>query len=184
MAKGRPRIGPLTEAALHQQDGRPPDFIREFHSKVRHDGEYIMWWAGAFRRGESCGSWSNLTTHFGDPPDDPDGPVAQVMTVPAGHIERMLSPLAHEARIGILQQLYPRAATSGELTELTGLKGGNLHYHLKELMYGGYVEQEKGKYGLTNLGAQMLITMASIAEQNVKDRGDDGLQIAGGWDGK
>jgi hypothetical protein len=51
-------------------------------------------------------------------------------------------------------------------------------------MYGGYVEQEKGKYGLTNLGAQMLITMASIAEQNVKDRGDDGLQIAGGWDGK
>ena len=179
---GCPEIGPLVDACLDQSDEGPPAFIQEFHKCLKHDGEYILWWSGAFRRKGSSGSWSSICTHFGDPSGAPDGPDSTVDRLPAAHIERMLSPLAHEARIGIMQQLYAEGRASSELTELTGMKGGNLHYHLKELIYAGYVQQREGKYSLTQLGAQILITVASIASQNVRDQGEEGLQVIGGWD--
>jgi predicted transcriptional regulator len=103
------------------------------------------------------------------------------MGTPAAHIERLLAPLAHEGRLGLMQVLYGGRRTSGQLTEATGLRGGNLHYHLKELLHAHYVEQQDGGYGLTGLGTQMLLTVAAIASLYVKDRGDEGLEVLGGW---
>jgi len=80
-----------------------------------------------------------------------------------------------------LQLLWPEPRTSGELSQATGLKGGNLHYPLKELIYADYVEQRGGRYQLTRLGAQLLITVGCIALQNVQDRGEEGLEMLGGW---
>ena len=57
------------------------------------------------------------------------------------------------------------------------MKGGNLYYHLKELVHAGYVSEEDSAYGLTDLGRQLLLTFTSIASQAVKDRGEQGLAI-------
>ena len=178
-----PSIGPLTDAALaKRRRGRPPAFIEEFHAKLKEPGDFILLWAGAFKgAGTTTGSWSSLSVALGGAPPGSEQAAPQVMEAPASHVERLLAPLAHGARIGILQLLYGGPRTSGELTELTGLKGGNLHYHLKELAYAHYVEQKEGRYGLTGLGSQMLITVACIASVYVKDRGDEGLEILGGW---
>jgi len=67
---------------------------------------------------------------------------------------------------------------SSKLSESTGLKGGGLYHHLKELLYAGYVSENKGPFSLTNLGRQLLIAMALIARQVIVDRGHDGLGVS------
>jgi predicted transcriptional regulator len=90
----------------------------------------------------------------------------------------MLSPLAHEARIRLMQTMYDGPKSSGELSEATALKGGNLYYHLKELLHAAYVREMNGGYDLTPLGCQMLLTVAAIADKVVEDRGAEGLLVA------
>jgi len=104
-----------------------------------------------------------------------------VSTTPATYIERIISPFANEARIRLMQALYPAARSSAELSHRTRLKGGNLQYHLKELIYAHYAEPAEGRYRLTYLGAQFLVTLTSIARAYVKERDDEGMIILGGW---
>jgi len=184
--RGAPPIGPLTDAAwTPAEKGRPPAICEEFHAKLEKPGDFILMWAGAFRladEGGAKGSWGTLTVSLGGPPPDAEGPaVSQVSQVPASYVERMLSPLAHEARVRVLEVLYAGPRSSAELSALTDLRGGNLHYHLKELMYAHYVEQREGRYRITNLGAQMLVTVTSLAALRVQDRGEEGLEIDGSW---
>jgi DNA-binding transcriptional ArsR family regulator len=184
--KGAPSIGPLTDAAwTPARKGRPPAICEEFHARLEKPGDFVLLWTGAFRladEGGTKGSWGTLTVSLGEAPPGAQGPVvSQVSQVPAAHVERMLSPLAHEGRVNLLEILYAGPRTSGELSALTGLKGGNLHYHLRELAHAHYVEQREGRHRITNLGAQMLITVTSIAALRVKDRGEEGLEIDGAW---
>jgi DNA-binding transcriptional ArsR family regulator len=182
---GRPSIGPVTDAALKKSGrGKPPKMAAELHEAVKEPGDYILLWAGACRAGDGKGSfsWSSLTTSLGGVEPTDDRIAQQEVETPASHVERILSPLAHEARIRLLQILYSGPKSSSELSELTGLKGGNLHYHLKELMYADYVREKERQYSLTRLGIQLLITTTCIAHLNVKDMGEDGLEISGGWE--
>ena len=76
-----------------------------------------------------------------------------------------------------MQALFQAPLSSAALTKATGLKGGNLHHHLKELIYSSYVraeerEQER-RYILTNLGIHLLMTFAMLAGKIIQDRGDD-----------
>ncbi len=183
--RGRPKIGPVTDAALGKtRRGSPPKMAQEFHDAVNEPGDYILLWAGACKVGDGKGkfSWSSLTTSLGGVEPKAARIAEQQVETPASHVERILSPLAHEARIRLLQILYSGPKSSSELTELTGLKGGNLHYHLKELMYADYVCEKDRHYSLTRLGIQLLITTTCIAHLNVKDKGEDGLEISGGWE--
>jgi len=43
------------------------------------------------------------------------------------------------------------------------------------------VEQPEGRYRITNLGAQMLVTVTSLARLRIKDRGEEGLEIDESW---
>ena len=79
----------------------------------------------------------------------------------------------------MLQALYTGPKSSSELTDSTDLRGGHLHYHLKELMYAHYVEQREGRYRLTERGIQMLITVACLAKSVVQDQGERGLVVSG-----
>jgi DNA-binding transcriptional ArsR family regulator len=183
--EGRPSIGPVTNAALSKSGrGKPPKMAEEFHQAVKEAGDYVLLWVGACRAGDGKGSfsWSSLTTSLGGVEPEAGRIAHQEVETPASHVERILSPLAHEARIRLLQILYSGPKSSSELSELTGLKGGNLHYHLKELMYADYVRESERQYRLTRLGTQLLITMTCIASLNVKDKGEDGLEISGGWE--
>ena len=73
-------------------------------------------------------------------------------------------------------QAGPLGATP--LSEITGLKGGNLYHHLRDLLHNAYVRDGKDRaYELTGFGRQMLLTLTEIAGCMVQDRQEDGLAI-------
>ena len=168
---------PITKTALGGE-GRegPPPLDREWHALLTHDQDVTLLWTGAWRRGRTYFGWSlhsfrvqGEVDHGGHPHPSTRASGAQV--------ERLLSPLAHEARIRIMQTMHDGAKTSGEISEATRLKGGNLYYHLKELLHASYVRETEGGYDLTGLGCRMLLTVVTIAEDVIEDRGEQGLFI-------
>jgi DNA-binding transcriptional ArsR family regulator len=155
-------------------------------ASLRHDGDFLLFWGGAAKAQwpsdeEPGGNPFGITWHglmFSD-----SGRSEQVTETPAANVELLLSSLAHEARVRLLQALYTGPKTTAELTARTGLRGGNLHYHLKELAYAHYVEVRGGRHRLTEFGAQMLITVTCLASIAVKDQGERGLAVSG-WRGE
>jgi len=175
---------PITKAALWNSldEKGPPPIEQEWHGLIEHDQDIILFWGGAWNRGGKRFGWTWIGWHVAEDDESAKEP-GEITRTPAVSVERMLAPLAHEARIRIMQALYVRARTSGELSEATGLKGGNLYYHLKELMHAAYVRENDFGYDLTPLGCQMLITVESIAGKLVADRGEQGLMVtSGGWE--
>lgn len=79
--------------------------------------------------------------------------VESLTKLPIDKVVFLLSPFSNEQRLKILLQLceYPKSAT--DLTNATGLQGGQLYHHLEELMGARYIEKPyKGKYYLTDIG--------------------------------
>ncbi|MBM3498773.1 MAG: winged helix-turn-helix transcriptional regulator [Armatimonadetes bacterium] len=175
-------IGPITDGALEPAGpGSGQSRIEaEWMDSLKHDGDFLLLWGGAFKAQWPMGEGREpfgITWHgvsFSD-----TGRAEQVLETPAAHVELILSSLAHEGRIRLLQTLFTGPRTSRQLTEATSLRGGNLHYHLKELMHAHYVEQRDGLYRLTERGAQMLITVACLAHICVEDQGKRGLVVSG-----
>lgn len=190
---GPPWLGPLTDQALQGQQDGPPPIIEEWHAAMRERGDYVLLWAGAIRPPGEKGdrSWSSLWVHASyDSPDedghakttagaDPDS--APMDPASAAKVERLLSPLAHEARVRLMQALYDGPLGSSELTAATSLRGGNLYHHLKELIRAGYVSEREGGYAMTNVGRQLLVTMACMASLIIEDKDDQGLVVGSRW---
>ena len=170
---------PITRSFLTPFDekGRPP-YALEWTRLAQEDQDAIVFWAGEWNRNGTHLGWGWIWRHTGD-----KGAVRDplVTKTPAANDERLLSPLAHEARIRLMQTMQDGVKTSGELAEATGLKGGNLYYHLKELIHAAYVSEKEGGYDLTGLGCQMLLTVTAIAANVVKDRGEEGLVVGGSF---
>ncbi|MCD6357276.1 MAG: winged helix-turn-helix transcriptional regulator [Thermoproteales archaeon] len=81
-----------------------------------------------------------------------------------GRIVRTLGPLTNENRVKILLSLLEGPKTASELAQETGLEGGPLYHHLKELMLAGYVDSpERGKYVLTSGGCMVIRVAAALA---------------------
>jgi DNA-binding HxlR family transcriptional regulator len=79
-------------------------------------------------------------------------------------VERLLSPFSNEQRIIILKTLIEGNRGSSELTKATGLEGGQLYHHLKELALAEFIEQEqRGVYALTEKGRHTLLTALAMA---------------------
>jgi len=169
---------PITKDALGgpAEEG-PPPMEREWHDLVTHDQDVVFLWTGAWRRGETYLGWSWHWTRIHEQPGPRTELHPALEASPAG-VERMLSPLAHEARIRIMQTMYDGPKLAGQLSDATGLKGGNLYYHLKELLHASYVKEADGGYDLTPLGCQMLLTVSAIASKVIEDRGEQGLLVA------
>ena len=168
-----PDLGATTTAMLDAPEGSPPAVISEWLSHLRHSKDVIFLWAGASRQL----SWIHLSTHLSDGERD-RCPVADTSAV---SIERLLSPLAHEGRVRIMQALYRGRHSASELGEATGFRGGGLYHHLRELRYAAYVTEDGGRYSLTELGRQLLITVALIADEVVVDRAEEGLAAGADW---
>ena len=172
------RDAPLTRAAFGVLgEPGPTPIEREWQALAQTDQDTIFFWTGVWNRRGTQEGWTWANWHISDRPDHGGRPHPAVAT-PAAHVERILSPLAHEARIRLLQAMYDGPKTSGELSEATGLKGGNLYYHLKELLYAAYVKELDGGYDLTTLGCKVLLTVAVIASRAVKDRAEQGLEVS------
>ncbi|NIM07162.1 MAG: helix-turn-helix domain-containing protein [Armatimonadetes bacterium] len=175
---------PITTAALWGTEHRgPPPIEQEWRELCKQDNDTIVLWAGEWNRsGVPLGwVWAEMRVEEDEVQPSRKNPAA---ATPASNIERMLTPIAHEARIRIMQTMHDGPRSSGELSSATGLKGGNLYYHLKELIHAAYVTEKDGGYDLTPLGCQLLLTFASIAGKVVKDRGEEGLLVASDWKGR
>jgi len=169
---------PITKAALGGPGWEGPSPMdREWHDLVTDEEDVVFLWAGAWRRGENYYGWSWQWTRLGGDNDRGDDAHPAIAASPAS-VERMLSPLAHEARIRLMQTMHDGPKSSAQLSEATGMRGGSLYYHLKELLHASYVREVEGGYDLTPLGCQMLLTVAAIAGKVIEDRGEQGLLVA------
>ncbi|MGM0770120.1 MAG: winged helix-turn-helix domain-containing protein [Halobacteriota archaeon] len=73
-------------------------------------------------------------------------------------------PLSSAVRVRILKALYNESKTFTELSKLTGLRGGNLLFHLEKLQSKGMVRQrgERGEYQISLQGYEALNSMAEL----------------------
>ncbi|MCE5238465.1 MAG: winged helix-turn-helix domain-containing protein [Armatimonadia bacterium] len=170
-------IGQVTTELL--AGGHESPLMQEFEHAAANPGDFVMLWAGAYRGHggpETVLSWAWTKEADNGAEEGAPGPLDE--SVPA-RLERLLSPLAHEARVRILQALHERPRSASELGEAVGMRGGSLYYHLKELQYANYIRGDGTGYALTDLGRQLFLTLSYVALQVVRDRGQEGLAVGG-----
>jgi DNA-binding transcriptional ArsR family regulator len=79
-------------------------------------------------------------------------------------VANVLEPLANPARLRILFATSAGKKGFSRLSQLTGLKGGHLIFHLRKLLDAGFIVQEdnKGDYLITQRGldvAKKIVTL-------------------------
>jgi len=173
-----PFFGPITEQAFGGKgaDGPSPIELEWGELYNKQPGDCVILWAGLTRYADRHGlTWHALLIDAGGSDTSLD-----VDPIIAAKVERLLSPLAHESRFMLLQALQRGPRTASELAAATGLKGGNLYHHLRDLL-GAYVEESDKGYALTDLGRKLIVTLAQIAKRVVQDRNTEGLVVGSTW---
>jgi len=76
----------------------------------------------------------------------------------------ILEPLSNRQRLQILKALSVRERSFSALSEITGLKGGNLLFHLDRLSQSGLILQrhERGDYLISERGYSLLVAVAAL----------------------
>jgi DNA-binding transcriptional ArsR family regulator len=84
-----------------------------------------------------------------------------------GVVAGFLEPVSNETRLRILKSLYYEPRTFSALSKLTGLRAGNLLFHLQKLQKAGMVIQrhEGGDYLITEKGFRLLNSLYDIWEK-------------------
>jgi DNA-binding HxlR family transcriptional regulator len=77
-------------------------------------------------------------------------------------VESVLEPMTNKHRFMIMQAVATQARSFSELSKMTGLRGGNLLFHLRKLQDTGMVLQrnERGDYVISDKGYQIIKTLA------------------------
>jgi predicted transcriptional regulator/bacterioferritin-associated ferredoxin len=76
----------------------------------------------------------------------------------------ILDPLCHQKRFEILKAISAETKSFSALSNLTGLRGGNLLFHLQKLVAKGMIIQrhERGDYMITGKGFKVMEGVSSI----------------------
>ncbi|HTY90364.1 MAG TPA: winged helix-turn-helix domain-containing protein [Methanocella sp.] len=84
-----------------------------------------------------------------------------------GVVSEFIEPISNETRLRILKSLYYRPGTFSSLSKLTGLRAGNLLFHLQKLQKAGLAIQrhEGGDYLITEKGYRLLNSLYDIWEK-------------------
>ena len=79
-------------------------------------------------------------------------------------VTQILEPMANRQRLQIMKALSGATNTFSGLSQLTGLRGGNLLFHLSKLLQGGMILQrsERGDYMITEKGYKATKGMAEL----------------------
>jgi DNA-binding transcriptional ArsR family regulator len=81
-------------------------------------------------------------------------------------VREVIDPLANPQRLEILKSLMDQSKSYSMLSHVTGLKGGNLLFHLQKLITSNMIvqSQERGDYTLTEKGNKALryLTMMTL----------------------
>ena len=79
-------------------------------------------------------------------------------------VSEICEPIANKQRLLMLKDLSGESKTFSELSKLTGLRGGNLLFHLQKLLDTGMILQrsERGDYIITRKGYSTLQGLSRI----------------------
>ena len=76
-------------------------------------------------------------------------------------VKTVLEPISNKQRLQILKSMASETKTFTALSELTGLRGGNLLFHIQKLMENSLIIQrhERGDYMITKKGYNLLVML-------------------------
>lgn len=79
-------------------------------------------------------------------------------------VKDVLEPIANPARLSILIAVHQGRKGFSDLSEITGMRGGHLIFHLKRLLTSGLIAQNgrKGDYVITSKGERVIKKLLSI----------------------
>lgn len=79
-------------------------------------------------------------------------------------VKSVLEPVSNKQRLQILKSMALETMTFTALSELTGLRGGNLLYHIQKLLDSNLIIQrhERGDYMITEKGYNLLIMLSNF----------------------
>jgi len=79
-------------------------------------------------------------------------------------VKDILEPLSNKQRLQILKSMANETKTFSSLSQLTGLRGGNLLFHLQKLLDSDLILQrhERGDYMLTEKGYKLLVVLSEV----------------------
>lgn len=82
-------------------------------------------------------------------------------------VREILEPVANIQRFQILKSLTTQTRTFSEISQMTGLRGGNLLFHIKKLTDSGMIFQghERGDYMITEKGYRTMKAISELAGQ-------------------
>jgi predicted transcriptional regulator len=81
-------------------------------------------------------------------------------------VKSVLEPISNKQRLQILKSMASETKTFTALSELTGLRGGNLLFHIQKLLENDLILQrhERGDYMITEKGYNLLIMLNDFNE--------------------
>lgn len=96
--------------------------------------------------------------------------VTSIVDLPDEVVSSICEPLANKQRLLILKTLSTETKSFSELSKITGLRGGNLLFHLQKLLDTNMILQrtERGDYLLTNKGYSTLRGIAELYNMTEK----------------
>ncbi len=110
-------------------------------------------------------------------PPPPPGPVEdriprRIVRVSPTELVKVIAPLASPERLKILLTLDKYSLGFSEISEETGLKGGQLKLHLDKLLEIGYIIQERvrGRY-LVSMNGRLALRLVSMLYRSVVSAG-------------
>jgi DNA-binding transcriptional ArsR family regulator len=79
-------------------------------------------------------------------------------------VKNVLEPLSNKQRLQILKSMATETRTFSVLSEITGLRGGNLLFHIQKLLETDLILQrhERGDYMITKKGFNLLMMLADF----------------------
>jgi predicted transcriptional regulator len=79
-------------------------------------------------------------------------------------VKDLLEPVANIQRFQILKSLTAQTRTFSDISQLTGLRGGNLLFHIKKLTDSGMILQrhERGDYIITDKGFKTITAISQL----------------------
>ena len=157
----------LQNTAQHIKDGQvPEEIIRSYREQMT-----AMRSKGPFDRCDTC--FTEVHRLFEKQVDLMQSLGIYAKAREAGEVSReipdetvvkdLLEPVANIQRFQILRSLAVQTRTFSDISQLTGLRGGNLLFHIRKLADTGMILQrhERGDYVITDKGYK---TMTAITE--------------------
>ena len=158
----------LQNTSQHIKDGRvSEEIIRSYRDQLKNMRE-----AGPFDRCDTCFSQVyrlfekqvDLMQSLGIYEDSTRGQEITTDIPEETAVKDLLEPVANVLRFQILKSLAAQTRTFSDLSGMTGLRGGNLLFHIRKLTDSGMILQshDRGDYMITDKGFKTLNAVSAL----------------------